>query len=126
MEVELSGDMDRVYDSDNDRNDAGIGIAQHLTCAISFPIHEDSIAYSRVGVIERNKIVVRSLVLQAERLHYQQSPVFKIPVTDRGDHSADYFRKDHRAFSRVLIPAALHGSAPLVLRAEIEFVYNAD
>jgi hypothetical protein len=90
--------MDRIDDTNDDRDDTAIGQVQHLPGAIALAVDQDGVAYPCLGMIDRNEIFVGFFPLTGHRLHNQQPPVIEMRVADGGDNGSDYFSNDHQVF----------------------------
>ena len=86
---------DRVNDPHDHRNDAGIRIIQHLPGPVALPVHQHRIPDARVGIVERQEILVRLFPFHQHRLHHQQLPVLIIPVADGRHYRSHNFSNDH-------------------------------
>ena len=85
----------RVDDADDDGDDAGALILQHLTGAAALIEDEDGIAHTRVGVVEGDEVATFSTTFNIKRLDDKLAPMPVSRVADGGHNCSNNFSDDH-------------------------------
>lgn len=92
---ELRAYLNGIDNTNDDGDDAGIGISEHLARSIALTVDQHGISDTGVGIIHCDKILVGFFTGQGEWLNHQQPPVLIMRVADGGDDCSDYFSNDH-------------------------------
>ena len=87
--------MERVNNADNNRYNAAIRLVERLPGAVPLSVHQHSVTYPSLGIIQGDKIPLRRVTGQCQRLYDQQTPLLVIRVADRGYDGANNFAKCH-------------------------------
>ncbi len=88
-------DVNGVYDTDDHRNDAGIGVLQHLARTVTFAIDEHGVTDAGMRIIDGNEILLSAISLSDQRLHHQQPPLLVMRMADSGYNGSGNFGQDH-------------------------------
>ena len=118
-------DVNTVHNANNNGDDTGMLVLQHLARAAAFSVYQHGIADAGLGVIQRDEISAFVFGVERERLDDQQAVVLVSRMANSGNNCSDNFSDDHAAPLSEIIAAFLQRVIDLAVRAHIQLIHVA-
>ena len=87
--------MHRIYDANDDGDDAGALVIQHLAGAAALVEDKHGIANTRMRVVKGDEVAAFTTAFNIQRLDDKLAPVPVMRVADGGHYCSNDFSDDH-------------------------------